>query len=73
MEHRRYCLNHLRGKVLILMYHRVIPRSELETAFVQPGMYVTPETFEMHLRFLTSRFHILSLEEALARWRERNL
>jgi peptidoglycan/xylan/chitin deacetylase (PgdA/CDA1 family) len=65
-----YFLSHLRGKVLILMYHRVIPRHELETAFVQPGMYVTPETFETHLKFLTAHFHILSLEEALARWQQ---
>ena len=45
-----YSLSHLRGKVLILMYHRVIPPSELETAFVQPGMYVTPDTFGTHLQ-----------------------
>lgn len=63
-----YCLSHLRGKVLILMYHRVIPRHELDTSYVQPGMYVTPDTFETHLKFLTAHFHVLSLAEALARW-----
>jgi peptidoglycan/xylan/chitin deacetylase (PgdA/CDA1 family) len=60
----------LTGKVLILMYHRVIPRSEVEATFVQPGMYVTPETFERHLQFLSARFEIVPLSSVLARWRE---
>jgi peptidoglycan/xylan/chitin deacetylase (PgdA/CDA1 family) len=65
-----YRFRHLRGKVLILMYHRVMPRTELDTSFVQPGMFVTPQTFETHLRLLTTHFHILSMEEALLRWRD---
>lgn len=72
---RLYCASsdggaQLAGKVLILTYHRVIPRTELETTFVQPGMYVTPETFERHLRFLTDHFRILSLQDLLAMWHE---
>jgi peptidoglycan/xylan/chitin deacetylase (PgdA/CDA1 family) len=63
-------LSHLRGKVLILMYHRVIPRTELKPTFVQPGMYVTPETFEKHLRFLTNRFQIVTFEETLRKWHD---
>jgi peptidoglycan/xylan/chitin deacetylase (PgdA/CDA1 family) len=58
----------LAGKVLILMYHRVVPRSEVEDSFVQPGMYVTPETFESHLRFLTAHFELLAFDELVARW-----
>ena len=65
-----YALSHLRGRVLILMYHRVLPRTELQATFVQPGMYVTPETFETHLRALTRQFHIVTFEEALAKWRD---
>ena len=61
---------HLTGKVLILMYHRVIPPREVEATFVQPGMYVTPETFERHLQFLSARFEILSLSDLLAKWRQ---
>lgn len=61
-------LNGLRGRVLILMYHRVIPRSELDRSFVQPGMYVTPETFDAHLRFLTRGFQMLSFGELLVKW-----
>src|SRR5882724_12003496 len=39
----------VRGRVLILMYHRVIPRGDVAATFVQPGMYVTLETFDGHL------------------------
>jgi peptidoglycan/xylan/chitin deacetylase (PgdA/CDA1 family) len=66
-------LTHLTGKVVILMYHRVIPEAERATAFVQPGMYVTPETFERHLQFLTGHFEILSFEDLLTRWHEGTL
>ena len=58
----------LRGRVLILMYHRVIPRAEAAATFVQPGMYVTPETFERHLRFLTAHFEVLSFADLLTKW-----
>jgi peptidoglycan/xylan/chitin deacetylase (PgdA/CDA1 family) len=61
-------LRSLRGRVLILMYHRVIPRSEAETTFVQPGMYVTPETFDRHLRFLRAHFEVLSFADLLTMW-----
>jgi peptidoglycan/xylan/chitin deacetylase (PgdA/CDA1 family) len=46
----------------------VIPRRELETTFVQPGMYVTPETFERHLAFFTDHFTLLSLHDLLGMW-----
>lgn len=62
-------LSQLTGRVVILTYHRVIPPSELETTFVQPGMYVTPETFARHLQFLTSHFNVVSLQDLLANWR----
>jgi peptidoglycan/xylan/chitin deacetylase (PgdA/CDA1 family) len=65
-----HVLAHLTGKVLILGYHRVIPRTELETTFVQPGMYVTPKTFDRHLRFLTAHFELLSFRDLLALWDE---
>jgi peptidoglycan/xylan/chitin deacetylase (PgdA/CDA1 family) len=63
-------LTHVTGKVLILMYHRVVPRSEVSATFVQPGMYVTPDTFERHLRFLTAHFRILSFQDLCTRWRD---
>jgi peptidoglycan/xylan/chitin deacetylase (PgdA/CDA1 family) len=57
------------GKALVLMYHRVLPRSEAAASFVQPGLYVTPATFERQLRFLQSQFEILPLAELFTRWR----
>jgi peptidoglycan/xylan/chitin deacetylase (PgdA/CDA1 family) len=63
-----HLLAQLTGKVVIFMYHRVVPRSEASATFVQPGMYVTPETFGVHLRFLLSQFTVLSFPELLSRW-----
>jgi peptidoglycan/xylan/chitin deacetylase (PgdA/CDA1 family) len=64
----RHLLSHVTGKVVILMYHRVLPRVDVESTFVQPGMYVTPETFERHLQFLTAHFELLTFRELLAKW-----
>ena len=61
-------LAHVAGKAIILMYHRVLPRADLAATWVQPGMYVTPETFERHLQFLTAHFKVLTFRELLARW-----
>jgi peptidoglycan/xylan/chitin deacetylase (PgdA/CDA1 family) len=61
-------LSHVTGKVLILMYHRVLPQAEVESTFVQPGMYVTPETFDRHLRFLTAHFELITFRELLDKW-----
>jgi peptidoglycan/xylan/chitin deacetylase (PgdA/CDA1 family) len=63
-----HLLAQLTGKVVILMYHRVVPRAEVASAFVQPGMYVTPETFEVHLRFLRAHLDLLSFEDLLTKW-----
>lgn len=63
-------LHRLRGKVSILMYHRVVTTAELSSQFIQPGMYVTSETFERQARFLREYFEVLSLPELLTMWRE---
>ena len=46
----------------ILMYHRVIdPR---QSAYpLQPGMYVTPETFAMQMKFLAEEAQVIALDE----------
>src|SRR6267143_2306105 len=59
-------LARLRGRVLILGYHRVLPESELRRQFVQPGMYVRPRVLEAHLRFLRRHFRIISFDEFLS-------
>jgi peptidoglycan/xylan/chitin deacetylase (PgdA/CDA1 family) len=52
------------------MYHRVVTDAELASQFIQPGMYVTAETFHRHVRFLREHFHVLSMRELLSLWRE---
>jgi len=56
----------LKHRYAILMYHRVIPQNEAENG-IQAGMYVQPETFENHIRFLKKSFSILSLLELQSR------
>ncbi len=56
-------LTRLRGRVLILGYHRVLSDAELHRQFVQPGMYVQERVFETHLRFLREHFRIISFTE----------
>src|SRR5947207_6960570 len=64
-------LSYVRGKAMILMYHRVVPPLALSATYVQPGMYVTPDTFERHLRFLTDHFELVSLHDLLGKWEAR--
>ena len=47
---------------LILMYHRVIPKNEVEHE-IQAGMYVDPLFFEMHVEYLNKYFLIMPLSE----------
>lgn len=63
----------LRGKVAILMYHRVLSDKELAGYYIQPGMYVHKDVFELQMRFLQGHFHIVSFSELLSLWKERNL
>jgi len=51
----------------VLMYHRVLPRDVILRDHVEPGMYVTPETFSRHLMWLEEEFSVLPLHEIVAR------
>src|SRR5207248_7855963 len=53
-------LEPLRGKVIILTYHRVVSKKELDAEYIQPGMYVTVETFAMQMRFIKQHFSVIS-------------
>jgi peptidoglycan/xylan/chitin deacetylase (PgdA/CDA1 family) len=63
-------LRHLchKGKVAILTYHRVVPRNEVTRRWIQPGMYVEPDVFDRHMRFLQDQFCVISLGELIDRW-----
>lgn len=72
LEFTRRMLNlRARGACVILMYHRIIP-SESAAERVQPGMYVFPRTFDMHLRYLKEMFVIRPLYE-FTDWMKRPL
>src|SRR6267142_6372068 len=58
-------LTRLRGRVLILGYHRVLPESERRRQFVQPGMYVRPHVLDAHVRFLRRHFRLISFADFL--------
>ena len=49
----------------ILMYHRIIDPKD-SNFILDPGMFVTPHTFEKHLRFLVNKHTIISIEEYVA-------
>ncbi|MFZ3136173.1 MAG: polysaccharide deacetylase family protein [Thermodesulfovibrionales bacterium] len=70
-----YATNHyltrLKGKVAILMYHRVISEKELSGYYIQPGMYVKNDVFEMQMKFLKENFQILSFSELLNLWKDK--
>jgi hypothetical protein len=56
----------LKGRAIVLMYHRVLPADLARRSFSHPGIVVTPETFARHMDFLKRKFLPLSLEEFMA-------
>src|SRR4051812_2433299 len=58
-----------RDAAIILLYYRVLRPQDLPHG-IDPAIYVTTDTFEMHLQFLRRRFDVVDLDELLA-WRER--
>lgn len=57
-----------RGKVVVLMYHRVLTREEVALQSVQPGMYVLDSVFAQQMAYLKQEFTILSLQQLLDLW-----
>jgi peptidoglycan/xylan/chitin deacetylase (PgdA/CDA1 family) len=47
--------------LVILTYHRVLPKDHPDRESEQPGMYVSPETLEMHLRVAKRHFEMVDL------------
>src|SRR3989339_1434489 len=47
---------------LILMYHRIIPFGKAEPG-LQEGMYVEPETFNMHIQYFKNKFSVVPLSK----------
>ena len=53
------------SRVAILYYHRVIPEEQAQRDHVEPGMYVTPESFSEQLDWLGQYFRVLPLHEVV--------
>lgn len=53
-------------RLLVLMYHRVLPAAHPDRAIEQPGMYVSPETLDMHLAVLKRHFQLVHLDDWLS-------
>lgn len=51
------------SRAAVLLYHRILPGAAAERGGVEPGMYVTPESFGRHLDWLCEDFCILPLHE----------
>jgi peptidoglycan/xylan/chitin deacetylase (PgdA/CDA1 family) len=51
----------LRQRAVVLAYHRLLPPGA--DTWSHPGIIVTPETFERHMRLLRQEFRVLSLQE----------
>lgn len=51
--------------LIILMYHRVLPKSDPRYLLEQPGMIVEPDTFSLHLKLLKDNFKITSIQQWL--------
>jgi peptidoglycan/xylan/chitin deacetylase (PgdA/CDA1 family) len=50
-------------QLLVLMYHRILPKQDPRAVFEEPGMMVTPETFKMHMSIVKQHFEVLPLSQ----------
>jgi peptidoglycan/xylan/chitin deacetylase (PgdA/CDA1 family) len=50
-------------RLLVLMYHRVLPEGHPDRLHEQPGMFVSPQTLALHIGILKRNFEILHLED----------
>src|SRR5215468_32001 len=65
------CRYRLRGRAVVLMYHRVLPAGSWTRSFSTDAIIVTPDTFAKHLRFLRKHFRPLGLDAFLAHLADR--
>jgi peptidoglycan/xylan/chitin deacetylase (PgdA/CDA1 family) len=61
-----WCRLALRRRAVVLTYHRVLPADALARTWSHPGIIVTRETFDSHVRTLKRFFKVLSLDEFVA-------
>lgn len=61
----------LRGKAVVLMYHRVLTREERAVTGSHPGIVVDCEAFAAQMATLKERFKVISIEEFADRMERR--
>jgi peptidoglycan/xylan/chitin deacetylase (PgdA/CDA1 family) len=62
---QQYLNRKVKQKAIILAYHRIVPKSMLDPTNQMPGMYVSEESFEMHMEWLKKNFDIVKLEKII--------
>jgi len=58
---------HKSPRLVILMYHRVLPAGDERALIEEPGMLVTPESLALQLEILKKQFSVIGLSEWLHR------
>lgn len=56
-----FTLRQHKDDLLIVTYHRILPVNDPRLSKEQPGMYVHPDVFDMHLQILKKYFDIIDL------------
>ncbi len=55
------------GSLLVLMYHRVLPPDSCLLQTEQQGMFVSPQTLDLHLSEIRRHFELVNLDDWLRR------
>jgi len=54
-------------QLVVLMYHRILPRTDSRAQLEEPGMMVTPETFRNNIKLASQYFDFISISNWLER------